>query len=264
MPFHALPTLPSVDTGPLDALPTKDGIGVRVCFQSEGTLHYGTVLTVSQRFVTVALERRWGHRTSVTLNWSAVRIAETQTAPAPPPPKPVIDPERVAMLKQSVQAAIRRPSHISHFNPTDAATLRATCQSMHTTLHEYLRNFEAMRTRIHQIVKDFHESREQCVAYGLHDLPPPVDTIRDIEVRLSPRRGRNGDHRRQLTLVREHARELLVSLLTHAADEGVSSEEVVAVLCDDEVTPHRIMGMLSALSRRGEARLGPNGKWKAT
>lgn len=96
---------------------------------------------------------------------------------------------------------------------------------------------------------------------SIRSIPPPIEVIRDIEVKTHRK---IADRKQHLSVVRDRSRALLTALLIAAGDEGATSEEIVATLCIGHVTPHRIMGTLSAFSRARQAILQPNGRWKAT
>jgi hypothetical protein len=246
---------------------------MRVYIIAESTAYYGRVLSIQNKNVTLQLERRWNHRTKVTVNWTYVRVARNQETP-PPPEKAAVDTKRIDSLRSKVFEATHRRHHITHYNEEDAKRMVDTCNATYDILQEYLQNFDAMRLRIHGLLTEMHDQRERCVAYGVDHslLPPRVDSVKEIEVRTQGRKQKNADQKRKLTEVREKTRELLVALLLAADDTGVSSDEVVAALCgltrEDRgglsITQHRVMGMLSAFSRRQEAEMIGQNRWRAT
>jgi len=267
--------LPYDSTGSFvaDGSPRKDAIGLRVYVVADSTAYYGRVLSVQNKNVTLQLERRWNHRTKVTVNWTYIRIAHNQETP-PPVEKAAVDSKRIDSLRSKVFEATHRRHHITHYNDADAKQMVETCNATYETLQEYLQNFDAMRLRIHSLLTEMHAQRERCVAYGVDHslLPPRVDSVKEIEVRTQGRKQKNADQKRKLTEVREKTRELLVALLLAAGDTGVSSDEVVGALCgltrEDRsglsITQHRVMGMLSAFSRRQEAEMIGQNRWRAT
>lgn len=267
--------VPHRKAGPFvhEGTPLDTCVGLRVAFLVEGVIRYGRVTAVQGRNLSIDLEKRWNHRARVIINWFQVRIADEQISPAPEE-KFVVDPQRINALRQKVFDTTRSLHGLSHYNDTDALQLSDTCHSIYETLHEYLQNFEAMRVRIRSLVQEFHDSIDRSVAYGIDPglIPPRVESIRDVDVKIQGRRQKGGEARRRLTQARERTRDLLVALLHAAGEEGVTSEEVVAALCGigaEEknglpITQHRVMGMLSALSRRGEAEMIPQNKWRAT
>lgn len=267
--------VPHRKAGPFvhEGTPLDTCVGLRVAFLVEGVLRYGRVTAVQGRNLSIDLEKRWNHRTRVIINWFQVRIADEQISPAPEE-KFVVDPQRINDLRQKVFEKTRSVHGLSHYNDTDAAQLIETCHSIYDILGEYLLNFDSMRVRIHELVNSLHNQQDRCVAYSIDPsrLPPRIESIRDVEVKTQGRRQKHGEQKRRLTQARERTRDLLVALLNAAGEEGVTSEEVVAALCGigaEEknglpITQHRVMGMLSALSRRGEAEMIPQNKWRAT
>lgn len=267
MNFLDLSPLPSTQAGPLDALPDQTAIGLRVTIPLGQGWHHGRVRAVAGRHVTIDLEKKLGTRSRVTLNWTVARIAESQETPDPPKPKPALDPERVQRLRD----AVKERTHVVHTITTDAndaQRLLDTCRSLSNNITEYLSTMEAYRRRVKDLIVLFHESRDACISYGIDDilLPSSIESVRDVEIKTGAKRKGNMEQRRALRQLRDHAKDMLVILVTEAGDEGVSSEEIMAVLCDDSlgIAQHRIMGMLSALSRRKEVFLSPTGKWRLT
>lgn len=245
--------LPSVQYGPFDDVPDPVIIGQRVAFPSDHQWIYGRVLAVNGRRVTLALEKRWGSRHQITMHWEQLRIADDQNSPPPAPSRPPFSPERVEYLRSKLAALLP-----SHHDSADKASLHSTAVALHEQLQDHLEALSAMRSRIHSLAASFAEARDLALASGVSHVPPAVETIRDVDVRFAKRPERN----RHLAVVRSQTRTVLDALLVAAGTEGVSSEEVVAVLCTGAVSPHRIMGMLSAFSRKQYAVLQPNGKWR--
>ena len=82
------------------------------------------------------------------------------------------------------------------------------------------------------------------------------------------------EKKKNLASIRSATRFVLTNLLIAAGEEGLSSEDIVYTITKtfeenaesrpDLITSHRIMGMLSSLSRRKEAENIDGKKWKAT
>jgi hypothetical protein len=241
----------------LDALPIPQAVGLRVAIPLGDIVYYGRIYEVNGRHVRVALERRLGNRLSITVNWKIVRIASSQITPDPPKAKPAIDPERIEHLRSLVSASLSAvPVH-----PDDLIQSLQTCSTLYDNIEQYVQSMNAMRTQLKDLLATYHDARSHALASGASpsDVPPPIEHVQDTEIRTK-RRG-NLDHRRQLRQLRDSAKDYLSSLINHAGAEGVSSEEIMAVLCPLGIAQHRIMGMLSALSRRKEVVLAPTGRW---
>lgn len=248
--------LPHSQDGPYDAAPTSDAVGLRVGMVIDGQLRYGRVTYVDGRKVRVQFERKLGNRHSITVNWEGLRIAKEQTTPPPPPPRPHVDPERIAHLRAIIDSQLP-----PHFEDTDRHDMEHSALALYTALQEHIRELDIMRQRIHALVTDYNDHRERCLAMGIRSTPPPIEVIRDIEVRATKKLA---DRKRHLSSLRDRSRAVLGALLVAAGEEGATSEEIIATLCIGQITPHRIMGTLSAFSRARQAILQPNGRWKAT
>lgn len=245
--------LPSYAHGPFDATPHRDAIGTRVAFQVDGSILFGRIKDIQGRTISIALEKRWGHRHTVALNWQHVFIADSQETPPPAPPRPAVDPERIALLQAKLRDTL--PPHL---DDNDKGEMERSALRLFEAVQEHLRVLDVTRQRVFTLITEYNDHRERCSAMGIRTIPPPIDIIRDIEVR-TPR----PDRKRHLSSVRDTSRTLLTALLLAAGEEGVTSEEIVATLCTGVVTPHRIMGTLSAFSRAKQAVLQLNGRWKA-
>lgn len=276
MPEMASNLLPSLIPGAFreDQTPSPDCVGKRVYWVAESERHYGTITEIRGKHVTLRLEKRWNHRIKLTMNWMYLRIAADQNIPQPAA-RASADAGRIDALRKSVVEATRKsPHHIAHYNEIDAHQMAVTCMATHQTLQEYLKNYELMRITIHDLAKELNQQYDQCISYGVDPsrLPPKVETLREYEIRPQGRRHKNIEQKRKLSAVRTQTRKLLVALLIAAGEQGVTSEEVVAALCgigtDDSnelpVTQHRVMGMLSAFSRRQEAEMIGSNRWRAT
>lgn len=249
-----------------DAIPDESVVGLRVYWVVDGEARYGTILEVQHKNISIKLERRWNHRAKILLNWLMVRVASNQE-PKISPPKVKINPERIELLRKAVfEATNKIPAHLTHYNESDAHRLVVAAHATSQTLQEYMASIEVMRITVQNLANELDQQIDEALAYGIGLSRLPERS--DIEGRS--KRKKNDDAKRKLSHVREHTRDLLVSLLVAAEPEGATSEEVVAVLCalphngELPITQHRVMGMLSAFSRRGEAHMIPPNKWRAT
>lgn len=248
-----------------DALPDPSSVGTRVYWVVDNEARYGVITDVQHKHVVVKLERRWNHKIKVALHWQMVHIASDQQ-PKVLPVKGQTDPARIERLRHSVmEVALKAPAHLTHYNELDAAQLIETAHSTSKTIRDYVESIEVMRITVGRLAEDLDKQIDNAVAYGVDvgRLPsrPSIES--------KSRRRKNDDEKRKLLHIRNHTRNLLIALLLAAEPDGATSEEVVATLCGLPsaglpVTQHRVMGMLSAFSRRGEARLLPPNKWMAT
>lgn len=249
-----------------DDIPDPSVVGKRVYWAVDDEARYGTIVSVQHKNIVVRLEKRWNHRATITLTWRAVRLALSQS-PQIQAPRTSLDPERINTLRDQVTAiAIKKPTHLTHYNELDAQHLIQAAHATDSILKEYASSIEMMKSAIHRVSAELEQRIDEAIGYGIDPAYLPDRPIWDNK----SKRKKNDDVKRRLTHVREQTRSLLVALLVAAGSDGVTSEEVVAVLCnlprtgDLPITQHRVMGMLSAFSRRAEAHLLPSGKWCAT
>lgn len=242
-----------------DRRPTPEAVGLRVYCTADGRVVHGRITAVHNRHCHVQLEKRWNGRTRIILDWSVLRIAEDQSTPKPP--QKGINKERVDALRQSVEDRLALLPDL-HLSPEET-TLIASLHDQWSTLLDECQSLEEQQEHIGNRIVALHASYEACILQGIAErhLPPRIDSSRK-------NRRKQPDQKRRLRTVREQTRQLLTALLLSAGSQGVSSDEVIAALCSTDgdlpITQHRIMGMLSALSRRGEATLIGSSKWAAT
>lgn len=246
---------------------------MRAYWYVDGRCIYGRVQKVAGKTVTLSLEQRWNNRIRITVNWQYVYVAESQQTPvrvrqvSP-------DPTRIASLRESVFEATKNKSHhITHYNETDAQSMTETYMAMYANLESYILNIEMMKKRVQDLALILNDQYRSCSVYGI-DMShlPRIEEVHDgYDFKLPIKSSANMEQRRKLSIARERTRELLVALLVAAGDRGVTSEEVIATIggMDTEkgglpITQHRIMGMLSSLSRRKEAEMIDLSKWRAT
>lgn len=234
--------LPHEVRAPFDNRPDPEkSIGLRVWCVGDGKQWFGRILRVNGRHVIIQLETKWSNKSQLTIDWESLRIADSQETP--PPKKRGLDQVRVESLREAVTKRISRSPP-----PTaEEEVIRTELMNEHDEILFEMERIEELMDNLRTRARLFHDRG------GLPriELPPPR------------RPKRRMDQKARLRDIRDETRILLVSLLVEAGDTGVSSDEVVAVLCVGEITSHRVMGMLSALSRRGEATC-QTGRWKRT
>ena len=251
----------------------NSAIGLRAYWYADGRYIYGRVQKVTGKTVTLTLEQRWSNRLRITVNWQYVWVADSQETPTrvrqvgP-------DPMRIASLRQVVaETTQKKKHHITHYNDTDAQSMTSTYIATYENLESYISNIELMKKRVQDLVVDLNEQYRNCSMYGIDmsSLPRLQELQDGQDFKLPGRSAANMEQKRKLSIARERTRELLVALLTAAGDHGVTSEEVIATIggMGEEknslpITQHRIMGMLSSLSRRKEAEMVDMNRWRAT
>lgn len=234
--------LPHEIRAPFDNRPDPEkSVGLRVWCIGEGKQLFGRILRVNGRHVTVHLETKWSNKSQITIDWESLRVADNQETP--PPKRRGVDPSRIASLREAVSKRISRSPP-----PTEEEqVIQHELTEEHTSILLEIERIEELMDMLRTRARLFHDRG------GLPriELPPARKPRRRMEQKA------------RLRDIRDETRMLLVSLLVEAGDTVVSSDEVVAVLCVGDITSHRVMGMLSALSRRGEATC-QTGKWKKT
>jgi len=255
-----------------DRHPKAENIGKRVYFVSESTRVYGRITAISGRNVSIKLETRWNYRTKITMNWTHLRISTDQSEKKIKVANENNE-ERIQQLRSYVQKATGRVEITAETAEKLAVAVHAY-QEMHESLIQQLRQLENIKTQIRENAEKTKAKHQECLMLGAseHSLLPMVDFETEYGLARKGKRQKNMEQKRKLQTIREETRKMLAALLIAAGDQGVTSTEVIASICSMSplfegnmaVTQHRVMGMLSAFSRRQEAELTNSNRWKAT
>ena len=255
-----------------DRHPKAENIGKRVYFVSESARVYGIITAITGRNVSIKLESRWNYRTKIIMNWMHLRISIDQSEK-----KPRIanehNEERIQQLRSYVQKATGRIEITAETAAKLAVAVHAY-QEMHESLVQQLRQLENIKAQIRENAEKTQAKHQECLMLGAstHALIPMMDFEGEYGLAKKGKRQKNMEQKRKLHMIREETRKMLAALLIAAGDQGATSTEVIASICSMSplfegnmvVTQHRVMGMLSAFSRRQEAELTNSNRWKAT
>lgn len=256
-----------------DIRPDNLMIGQKVIWNNDGREFLGKIIGIDNRKITLKLEKRWMHRTKITVNWRFLRLVNDNSDIHQS--KDVQNQERIKTLRNVVEKTTNwKWSPEKKLTDQEIDQLINECKKTYEILQLYFEEFETAKEKVHILIRKLTDEQDICVKHGIPEtkLPPRYQQPENPVIVHRGRRRKNVEHRKKLQEVRNETRSLLVALLHAAGNEGVSSDEVIAALCgmnpgqDDTlpITQHRIMGMLSAFSRRKEAELTEYGKWRAT
>lgn len=266
---------------PFDQNPSSViAIGTRVAVYLDGKYLQGFVKNVENRQVTVRLERKWMRKTEITVNWMIV---------APLSEKFLSDlKEKESLLEKRKMSKVQElQDFIENLGAPNMENLRQVAhlslpmfekyQYLHKKLTGKIDSIEKMRKDILDDHDELSLFRTECVDNGILEnslffLPVLSEDIVNSS-RIQAKK-HNLDQKNKLYYVREKTRYLLVSLLIKSSPNGIESEHIVSAICGSstqndanssmKITPHRVMGMLSALSRKNEAKLLDTNCWVAT
>ena len=256
-------------------------LGTKIMFPFDEKLIFGTVLSVSGRNATVSLEEEVSGQNVITVNWSILRLADDKYRNLEEKERNIKDEEtrkRTEKIKIFVQS-LRK--NMSEENSTDEVFFHDTIPvsefiEKQKILIDYVDQMNSIKNIIVDIYNELKLSKNDLIKQGIleQDLPELPNISEEIlHLSRSYRKKQNDQIRKKLASVRSITRTLLVKALLHAGQEGLTSEQIVVSICDEhepsqsspkDITPHRVMGMLSALSRNKQVFLNENNFWVAT
>ena len=256
-----------------DVLPDKIKVGQLALWKNDGREYLGRVVEVDNRKITLKLQKRWMHRTKITVNWRFIQIVPEGYSLK----SKVVqsNDNRIDELRKVVEFKTKRKWVPEQKIPdSQIETYISECKNTYENLLLYIEEFETAKEKVQILIKKLNDEQDLCLKHGIPEskLPPRYQAVDNTVIIHRGRRKKNMDHRKKLQDVREETRTLLSALLIASGSLGVTSDEVVSSLCgmtsssmlDLPLTSHRIMGMLSAFSRRKEAEMVDFGRWRAT
>lgn len=255
--------------------------GTKIMFPFDGKLIFGTVLSVLGRNATVSLEEEISGQNIITVNWSTLRLADNKYRNLEEKERNIKDEETrkrtekikifVKSLRENISATISTDEVFIH----DTIPVSEFIEKQ-KILIDYVDQMNSIKNIIVDIYNELKVSKNDLIKQGVleQDLPEIPNISEEIlHLSRSYRKKQNDQIRKKLASVRSITRTLLVKALLHAGQEGLTSEQIVLSICDEnessqsspkDITPHRVMGMLSALSRNKQVFLNENNFWVAT
>lgn len=256
-----------------DVLPDRIQTGQLALWKNDGREYLGRVIHVDNRKVTLKLQKKWMNRIKITVNWRFIQIVPEGYVLRTEIGK--LDNNRIDELRKVVELKTKRRWIPEQKLPnSQIESYISECKNTYDNLMFYIEEFETAKEKVQILIKKLNDEQDMCLKYGIPEskLPPRYQSVDNTVIIHRGRRKKNMEHRRKLQDVREETRTLLSALLIASGSLGVTSDEVVSSLCgmtsssllDLPLTSHRIMGMLSAFSRRKEAEMIGFGRWRAT
>lgn len=255
--------------------------GTEVMFPFDDRVVFGTVVSVSGRRATIFLDEMVAGQNILTVNWAILRLADERYRNREEKEKKFKDSlaqkrtEEIRLFVQKIKQELKNEE--THFDVSLQETIPVSdFIEKQKMLIDYVEQMNLIKNIVVDIYNELKSSKNELIKQGVpeNDLPELPNISEDI-IHLSRfyRKKQNDQIRKKLASVRSITRTLLVKTLLHAGEEGLSSEQIIRAICDDpnekddaprDVTPHRVMGMLSALSRNRQVLLNDNNFWVAT
>ena len=265
-----------------DASPdTSTSVGMRVYVQLGGKVLFGKIQSIRYKNVTIFLDEKFMRRHVVTVNWKEVRIetAESRKMFMPKDKNEqranrLISINRAKEYLVSIEKSQNHESVDHELRVQTRNSLLVELQALSSALKEFSNLSEFImqqRARILDIQSD-------CMQMGIEDIDFP-DYATNEEFLFSNakmiQKKTNRSKKVQLKKIREQTRTLLSHILKASGPEGMDSRDIIQAMIEYrresapqtepglDITSHRIMGMLSALSRSQEAEMIGSNRWRA-
>lgn len=264
-----------------DASPDRKlSIGKRVKISLDGKLLFGTVTEVFHKNVSIKLEKKWMKRNSITMNWAEVRIAGDHEKDSNEGKREI----EIEKRKQNISRVKNAISSIDALlsNQHQSDSLSPEVRDFNCMLEEFfddLQRLNDLKKQLHEKSKMLLEIRKQYIETGIDSSM--FSEIPDVESKgfhsINYERTRQiRAKKRELQIIRDFTRKILVGVLLASGENGMESRDIIQTIAEmkldsssdnemlTKITPHRIMGMLSSLSRKKESELIEHNRWRAT
>lgn len=249
-------------------------IGTKVMFPFDGKMEFGEVAWVSGRHVTVMLENPIMDEQTITINWNRLKIADEKFRPKESEEQKEAEENylRIKSIVGDIKSEIKN-NFSDEYSKQDINTLFEQFLDKYERFNDQLIHINQLKISINSLEKELHEIKSALVKNGINEnsLPEIISSVplSEQSIKLS-RRKHNADIKQKLDQIRLFTRKLLLETISSCGAKGISSEKIIEIICDQhiesegilqQITPHRVMGMLSALSRGKIVFLNDNNYW---
>ena len=259
-------------------------VGKRVVWVSGNTNLFGRVLRVYNKHVLISLEKKWMKRIRWTVNWTHLYLAPEEDMERIQREKTNRENEKnikMEELHEHMKKIIKFHEISISKNPVTTNEQQNVAETLlreHLLFKEYMEEFYVLRISLISMYSEIKILYDKCLEMGINkenipDIPSLGNFLSDTKKNISSKK-ESKEKKKNLASIRSATRFVLTNLLIAAGEEGLSSEDIVYTITKtfeenaesrpDLITSHRIMGMLSSLSRRKEAENIDGKKWKAT
>ncbi|NBV35868.1 MAG: hypothetical protein EBR94_01185 [Bacteroidetes bacterium] len=259
-------------------------VGKRIVWISGNTNLFGRVVRVYNKHVLIALEKKWMKRIRWTVNWTHLYLVDEQDTEKIEKEKINRENEKNTRMKELHEhmKKIVKFHEVSIYstvkNTNEQQSVAENLVKEYTLFKEYLEEFFLLKTSLISMHANMKKIYDKCIEMGIKkehipDIPSSAELLFDAK-KNSFSKKENKEKKKNLASIRSATRFVLTNLLIAAGEEGLSSEDIISAITKtfeenteakpDAITSHRIMGMLSSLSRRKEAENIDGKKWKAT
>jgi hypothetical protein len=260
---------------------TSISIGLRVYVHLGGKVLFGKIQSIRYKNVTIFLDEKFMRRHVVTVNWKEVRMETAESRKMfMPKDKNEQRANRLISINRAKEylVSIEKSQNTESFDHESRVQARNSLLLELQTLSSALKEFSNLSEFIMQQRARVLDIQGNCMQMGIEDIDLP-DYATNEEFLFSNakmiQKKTNRSKKVQLKKIREQTRTLLSHILKASGPEGMDSRDIIQAMIEYrrestpqpepglDITSHRIMGMLSALSRSQEAEMIGSNRWRA-
>jgi len=284
--YSELQKLPSKLYSPLfeDRNPDPEKlIGKRIAWFPNGKQLFGHVLRVYNKHVLISLEKKWMKRTRWTVNWTNLYFAPNVDADVQQKEEQSRKENELLRIK-GIQDHMEKIAKFYKEHETQKYPYENSQSKYAQKYIEERNNYQncleelnILKNTLLQIHNALTVLHEECIKKGIEpENIPELPVISDgvFFEKKTVEKKKLKEKKKELMSIRSTTRFMLINILIASGEEGLNSEDIIKTIIHtakntnqkeyEIITSHRIMGMLSALSRRKEAESIDGKKWKAT
>jgi len=254
-----------------------------VCAIIDNKKLYGHIQKIENRNVTIKLDRPWMRRKYIIVNWTFLRKVNIDQKNKEEETKKKIELLKENKIEKLKSIILEKNSNYFVFENNTVNELKNLTEEEKV----FFEKFNEIKSIINKIddLKDqliiektnIQKQKKICETSGSSKEKLNVfeEIIENINIQKPSKTSKNiiKDNKKKLSNIRDVTRELLWMVLEAAGQDGVDSENIIKIIMELqkevlkknvnilEITPHRIMGMLSSFSRKKHAVLTEDNMW---
>lgn len=254
-----------------------------VCAIIDNKKLYGHIQKIENRNVTIKLDNPWMRRKYIIVNWTYLRKVNIDQKNKEEEAKKnleILKENKVEKLKSIILKKNADYFFVDNKMLGDVKNLTQEEKAFFEKNDEIkiiINRIDDLTERLILEKSNMQKQKNICETAGSskEKLELFEEIIENINIYKTSKTSKNiiKDNKKKLSSIRDVTRELLGMVLEAAGQEGIDSENIIKIIMDLqkeilkkninilEVTPHRIMGMLSSFSRKKHAFLNEDNMW---
>ena len=255
-----------------------------VCAIIDNKKLYGYIQKIENRNVTIKLDSPWMRRKYITVNWTYLKKANIYEKNKEELTKITMELSKEQKIETIKNNVIQ--NNIEFFSSNNAHGVAKTDLSkdeeefveQNKKIQSILYNIDQLTDYLNIEKNKIIKIKELCEINGSSKETIYLfdQIIENILCAKTPKSLKNitKDNKKRLSNVRDITKNLLKMVLVESGQDGIDSDIIIKIILllqsefnnfgttTLEITPHRIMGMLSSFSRKKQAFLSDENVWK--